>query len=162
MSATIKSRIQLKNDTEANWNKAQNFIPLKGEVIIYSADDTHPFFRLKVGDGITNVTNLPFVESGYINNFGLIESFEQLPSIGDSNILYFVASENIIYRWDNSTGYYPVYGAILNTINTVNSWNNGIMTTLSVVNNNLLIENGEAPELTTQDINVFTGFGPLN
>ena len=24
---TIKSRIQLKNDTEANWDKATNFVP---------------------------------------------------------------------------------------------------------------------------------------
>lgn len=64
---TIKSRIQLKNDTEANWNKAgpkddsQGFIPLKGELIVYSADEAHPFPRLKVGDGKTNVVALPFV-----------------------------------------------------------------------------------------------------
>ena len=57
---SIKTRIQLKNDTEANWNKAINFIPLKGEVIIYLADGTHPFSRFKVGDGITTVVNLPF------------------------------------------------------------------------------------------------------
>ena len=47
---TIKTRIQLKNDTKANWNKAINFVPREGEVIIYSTDDTHPFSRLKVGD----------------------------------------------------------------------------------------------------------------
>ena len=64
---TIKTRIQLKNDTEANWNKAINFIPLKGEVIIYSADDTHPFSRLKVGDGNTTVINLPFINTGNLN-----------------------------------------------------------------------------------------------
>ena len=29
----IKTRIQLKNDTEANWNKAINFIPKSGEII---------------------------------------------------------------------------------------------------------------------------------
>lgn len=70
---TIKSRIQLKNDTEANWNKAgpkdgsQGFIPLRGELIIYSADETHPFFRLKVGDGETNVVNLPFIDAGTLS-----------------------------------------------------------------------------------------------
>ena len=61
---TIKTRIQLKNDTEANWDKAVNFVPREGEVIIYSADDTHPFSRLKVGDGVTNVIDLPFINSG--------------------------------------------------------------------------------------------------
>lgn len=62
MTAKVtKTRIQLKNDTEAHWNLATNFIPLMGEVIIYTADDTHPFSRLKVGDGNTNVINLPFL-----------------------------------------------------------------------------------------------------
>lgn len=61
---TIKTRIQLKNDTEAHWNLATNFVPKQGEVIIYSADDTHPFSRLKVGDGNTTVSNLPFINSG--------------------------------------------------------------------------------------------------
>ena len=32
---TIKTRIQLKNDTEENWNKAVNFVPKQGELIIY-------------------------------------------------------------------------------------------------------------------------------
>lgn len=74
---TIKSRIQLKNDTEANWNKAgpkdnsPGFIPLKGELIIYSADDAHPFFRLKVGDGITNVVELPFIDAGTIQGVNI-------------------------------------------------------------------------------------------
>ena len=64
---TIKTRIQLKNDTEENWNKAINFVPLKGEVIIYSADDAHPFCRLKVGNGITVVSDLPFVYSNTLD-----------------------------------------------------------------------------------------------
>lgn len=62
-NATIKTRIQLKNDTEANWRRALHFSPMRGEIIIYSPDDSHPFSRLKVGDGTTNVNDLPFVES---------------------------------------------------------------------------------------------------
>jgi hypothetical protein len=70
---TIKTRIQLKSDTEANWNKAGpkdgslGFVPLRGELIIYSADETHAFSRLKVGDGSTNVINLPFIDAGTLN-----------------------------------------------------------------------------------------------
>lgn len=60
---TVKARIQLKNDTETNWNKAINFIPKKGELIIYSTDEAHPFSRFKVGDGTTTVINLPFAQS---------------------------------------------------------------------------------------------------
>lgn len=64
---TVHARIQLKNDTEANWERAKNFVPLKGEIIIYSADDAHPFSRIKIGDGITTVTNLPFIDAQTIN-----------------------------------------------------------------------------------------------
>lgn len=64
---TVKTRIQLKNDTEANWNKAIHFVPLQGELIIYSTDEAHPFFRLKVGDGETVVTELPFLDANTIN-----------------------------------------------------------------------------------------------
>ena len=57
----IKARHQQKIDTEANWNKAVNFIPLKGEIIIYEQDNVYPYERIKIGDGTTTVTNLPFV-----------------------------------------------------------------------------------------------------
>lgn len=75
---TIKTRIQLKNDTEENWNKAINFVPLKGEVIIYSADDAHPFCRLKVGNGITTVSNLPFIYSNTLDKELIIGTTAQL------------------------------------------------------------------------------------
>ncbi len=61
---TVKARIQLKSDTESNWNKALHFIPLRGEIIIYLTDESHPFSRLKVGDGTTPVIDLPFVTNG--------------------------------------------------------------------------------------------------
>ena len=64
---TIKTRIQLKNDTEANWEKAINFAPKEGEVIIYSPDDSHPFSRLKIGHGGITVNNLPFIDAATLN-----------------------------------------------------------------------------------------------
>ena len=59
---SIKTRIIHKHDTEANWEKAENFIPLQGEIIIYDKDDTHPYERIKIGDGSTKVNALPFIE----------------------------------------------------------------------------------------------------
>jgi hypothetical protein len=47
----IKTRIKMKSDTEANWSRQINFVPMAGEIIIYSADASHPYSRLKVGDG---------------------------------------------------------------------------------------------------------------
>lgn len=63
---TLNTRVQLKCDTEVNWNKALNFVPHKGEAIIYSADSTHPFSRLKVGNGNTYVSDLPFIDASTI------------------------------------------------------------------------------------------------
>lgn len=50
----LKTRVQNKNDTSANWKLATNFKPLKGEMILYT--DTK---QIKVGDGNTLVNDLP-------------------------------------------------------------------------------------------------------
>ena len=52
---TFQGRIVQKHDTSANWKKATNFIPLKGEIIIY--DDLN---KIKIGDGTTKVNDLKF------------------------------------------------------------------------------------------------------
>ena len=56
----INTRIVHKHDTEENWNKATNFIPKAGEIIIYDPDATYAVARQKVGDGTTKVSELPF------------------------------------------------------------------------------------------------------
>lgn len=57
----FQTRIQLKHDTETNWDKATNFKPKDGEVVIYDVDNTHTLPRLKIGDNVTTIKNLPFV-----------------------------------------------------------------------------------------------------
>lgn len=52
---TFQGRIVQKHDTKANWDKAINFIPLKGEIIIY--DDLN---KIKIGDGTTKINDLKF------------------------------------------------------------------------------------------------------
>lgn len=54
---TLKSRVLMKNDTAENWAKAENFIPKKGEIIVYNNKPQ----MIKVGDGSTNVNDLPFI-----------------------------------------------------------------------------------------------------
>lgn len=56
----ILSRITHKHDIEANWEKATNFIPKAGELIIYDKDNNYPYERLKIGDGIKKVNELDF------------------------------------------------------------------------------------------------------
>lgn len=56
----FNGRIIQKHDSEANWEKATNFIPKAGEIIIYDTDETHHYCRIKIGDGSTLINNLPF------------------------------------------------------------------------------------------------------
>lgn len=57
----INGRIAQKHDTPENWAKATNFIPLKGEIIIYDATaESYP--KIKVGDGVTTINGLPFID----------------------------------------------------------------------------------------------------
>ena len=64
----FNSRIVHKHDVEVNWNKAKNFIPLLGEIIVYDIDENHSVERFKVGDGKTTAINLPFYLEHEINS----------------------------------------------------------------------------------------------
>ena len=75
----IKTRVQNKHDYEYNWSQATGFIPLAGEIIVYDADinapgaakGTHSLPRFKVGDGVTTVVTLPFIDANsYIISSG--------------------------------------------------------------------------------------------
>lgn len=59
----MNTRIIHKHDIEANWEKAINFIPKQGEIIIYDIDANYNYERFKIGDGITTVNNLLFITS---------------------------------------------------------------------------------------------------
>lgn len=63
------TRIALKHDIEANWNKAINFIPMMGEVIIYDPDQNYSYPRIKVGNGIDIVPMLPFLNEPRGQNY---------------------------------------------------------------------------------------------
>lgn len=63
----LNARMPQKHDIENNWNKAINFIPLAGEIIVYDPDTAHSYARLKCGDGVTTVVNLPFIIEEQIN-----------------------------------------------------------------------------------------------
>ena len=73
MSATINSRIQLKRDTTEHWNQARGFIPLPGEVIVYTDYESYQkevngqmktilVPNIKIGTGNAYVQDLAFVD----------------------------------------------------------------------------------------------------
>ena len=172
-TSTLKTRIQLKSDTEANWDKAgpkngsNGFIPLSGELIIYSADNAHPFSRLKVGDGVTNVTALPFIDAGTINGEVIPENeivqaatFSAFPIPGQAGKLYIDLSTSRIYCYSNSSGYTQLsnfeWKAHTTEIPKITSWAAGILPQGTIENNTLKITNGLLPELNYYPVSVVT------
>ena len=55
----LKGRFQQKIDTKENWDKAKNFVPLEGEIIVYK-----DLKKIKIGDGVTVVDKLEFCAGG--------------------------------------------------------------------------------------------------
>ena len=58
----LKTRMQQKIDTSQNWAKATNFVPLKGEICIYS--DLQG--QVKIGDGTSKIGDLNFSRETFI------------------------------------------------------------------------------------------------
>ena len=56
----LNGRIIHKHDTEVNWLKAIGFTPKQSELIVYDIDENYNYQRIKIGDGIHNVNELPF------------------------------------------------------------------------------------------------------
>ena len=65
---TVNARILARRDTTANWNTHRDFIPMRGEVIIYTdhgtvEDDQGHTINVpgvKIGDGSSYLIDLPF------------------------------------------------------------------------------------------------------
>ena len=82
MEKRTNNRIIHKHDIEENWLKATNFIPQRGEIIVYDADEKYAYSRMKIGDGITIVSKLPFINN---REEGIILGDELIFQCGDSN-----------------------------------------------------------------------------
>jgi hypothetical protein len=68
------ARIALKHAPQEVWENTKNFIPYKSEMIVYDIDEIHDYPRFKLGDGVTNINDLPFV---LIQNFVRINTWEE-------------------------------------------------------------------------------------
>lgn len=56
----MKARVSQLYKTEAEWARLPNFMPLRGEFIVFAPDEQHSYPRLKIGDGVTLLVDLPF------------------------------------------------------------------------------------------------------
>ena len=95
---TLKARVKMKHGKESEWALATKFTPLIGEIIVYDVDNNHTSPRFKVGDGITNVNNLKFVNQ---------DELAKITTLGDE----LLAVKN---------GYLPLYGGTVTGTLTVN------------------------------------------
>lgn len=77
MSSTINTRIQLKRDTTENWNNARGFIPMAGEVIIYTDYETKTYTVEEYGETVTKTVEIPNIKIGtgnaYVQDLGFVD-----------------------------------------------------------------------------------------
>ena len=69
MSATVNTRIQLKRDTTENWNNARGFIPMAGEVIVYTDYETKTYEVEEYGKKVTKTVEIPNIKVGTGNAY---------------------------------------------------------------------------------------------
>lgn len=69
MSATINTRIKLKRDTTEHWNNAQGFIPLAGEVIVYTDYEIKTYTTEEYGETVTKTIEIPNIKIGTGNAY---------------------------------------------------------------------------------------------
>lgn len=96
----LKARQVQKHDTEANWITAgtNGFIPKKGEIIIYDKDSTHTTIRIKIGDGSSNISSLPFLLDGYATEDQVENSILVWKNFDDSTDEYtYIDATNVKY-----------------------------------------------------------------
>ena len=179
---TIKTRVQLKSDTEANWKKSvlttdhpdgqktsgTSFVPLLGELIVFTADDAHPFSRLKVGNGSSNVLALPFIDAGTLNGellpeneIAIYQQYSAFPSPGVPNRLYIDLQTKKIYCNTDLGGYTQLsnwtYTTTKTTVSRITNWSVGAPTTLEASNGILVATTGILPRLNYYDNEVVSG-----
>lgn len=112
---TLYTRIQHRRGTAAEWEANGSFVPLNGELIVYTPTNASEPAKIKIGDGETTIANLPFVNASLsdlegkmnVNNPVGTGSFSMgrkaNTTIGEKS---FAAGENVTasYYYTKSTG----------------------------------------------------------
>ena len=103
MSAIISS-IQFKrgNKSALEASLVQDQKPLRGEPV-WEIDTN----KLKIGDGIHDYVDLPYVAGGDKQQI-VFDSRYEFPSVGEEDILYIAKDENNAYIWSTTKLAYTV------------------------------------------------------
>jgi len=65
-----KSNAIIKVDTEENWSKAVNYVPDKFTILVFEYANGSP--KVKMGDGVHKVNELPFLSDRSVDGDTLI------------------------------------------------------------------------------------------
>ena len=87
-----------------NWEKAVNFTPKAGEIIVYDPDESHANSRIKIGDGTTLVNDLKFNLDGYTTEGYVKNLFRSLSS---DRVLRFYCVEDVTIVNNGVSTVYP-------------------------------------------------------
>ena len=102
----VNARIRHKSDTTEHWNAVRTFIPLRGEIIIYTdhgqMDDgygnTINVPGIKIGDGQAYLIDLPFV--GAEERYAILQELRQHTSDWSIHV-----SPEDREKWNNKLNY---------------------------------------------------------
>ena len=106
----LKGKIIFKHETEADWAMS-NYIPQNGELVLYDPDEKHEGTRLKRGDGINYVKDLPFITSTEATN--ILETGD-----GKDSIIKSISDPDTEYRANEA---FSDYSAALGVSNIAGS-----------------------------------------
>ena len=132
----VKGVVIPRHDTMLNWSKALNFVPAKGELIVYDADSAEVVAsgydvssivigttsysitpsdkpRFKFGNGVDNVNVLPFAAAqadGYVTYDEMVAYVSEHGGTGgdDSQIIVYLNEERVMGRAIQMDDVYPL------------------------------------------------------
>lgn len=124
MSGTMDARIKIKHDTTANWDRADNFVPLAGEIIVYDDYEVRTFTVEEYGETVTKTVNIPNIKIGtgnaYVQDLAFVDALTRerlLEHINDQEA-HTTAAEKLF--WNNKINiddsYDLVHGELENEI----------------------------------------------
>ena len=78
----MKARVSQLHKTEAEWDKYTNFVPIQGEFIIFDQDAANNYARLKIGDGVSKLSDLPFFIDSAIDVYNTKHRLDEVLDCG--------------------------------------------------------------------------------
>ena len=108
MAEIIKHIYQFKRGTAQRWIEV-NPVLRQGE-----PGFEYDTGKLKIGDGFTPWLTLPYINDVDVSGqeeIIVVSTYNDLPRIGDVNILYRVIDDKLLYQWNSTTKRYESLGA---------------------------------------------------